>query len=171
MSDFRKMARLYEEKIEPFYVSEGDLHKYITDDPAWCSKLTGPIRVAHAALPDNITHLSPLITFEDRIDLSDRKRLKVATGKFLSGVTFANSGIEKIQNLEVGRRGFSSSASFAECIHLKVAEGIFHGRVMFSFSGIEKIGNLIIDETNQYGAAANFRYCKNLKTATKTYPE
>jgi len=148
-------------------------------DPAWASKLTEPVEITtYANLQgSNITHLSPLLTFsgrdkqEDAASFSGCKNLKIATGKFAGTIYFSESGIEKIQNLEVTQPNKDGwAAHFYECQNLKVATGKFAGCVYFSRSGIAKIQNLEITQPNKDGEAASFNGCQNLKIATGKFP-
>jgi hypothetical protein len=117
-----------------------------------------------------ITHLSPHLTFSGKsetgesADFSFCDKLTIATGNFHGFVWFANSGIEKIENLHIknpNEKGWA--ASFWGCPNLKIATGNYPGLVLFSSSGVEAIQNLHIEKPNIDGNYAAFTECSNLQ--------
>jgi len=139
--------------------------KIVEIQPDFCKNLTEPLEVTTYVdlYRENITHLSPLITFSGDNGIGcaahfhSCKNLKIATGTYEGWVYFGNSGVEKIENLIVtGTDRVNNSASFYGCKNLKVATGNYEGFVNFSKSGVETIKDLNAKETCFVGC--KFRY-------------
>jgi hypothetical protein len=117
-----------------------------------------------------ITHLSSHLTFSEpnkegySANFWDCRNLKTATGTFHGAVSFANAGIQKIENLHVMQTNKDGlSASFWACKDLEIATGSYAGYVNFLSSGIHTIKNLNVKNTKEQ-AYANFENCPNLHT-------
>jgi len=152
-------------------ITSAEFKQAIDIDPAWASTITEPIEITDYCnmKGSNISHLSPLLTFRGKASFNKCKNLKIATGNYERTVSFSESGIEKIENLNCGKSNDRSSAYFTQCENLKIATGDYDGSVHFSYSGVEKIEHLNCGE-NSNGDSANFSECKNLKIATGNYP-
>ena len=140
----------------------------INKNPSWCASLKNPLEVTTFAdlYGSLITHLSPLITFSGRdasgnsADLSYCENLKVATGTFNGFISFVNSGVEKIEKLNItGASINGDSINFSGCENLKVATGTYKGAAVFHSSGVTTIKNLNIETPNDQGRMAYFRGC------------
>jgi hypothetical protein len=116
-----------------------------------------------------ITHLSPHLIFPrnqngDSAAFLQCKHLKIATGTFHGCVSFAESGIEKIEELFILRTNTNDwAASFLGCKSLKIATGNYPGFVNFEETGIESIQNLHIENPDS-DYFADFSRCPNLHT-------
>jgi hypothetical protein len=118
-----------------------------------------------------LTHLSKHLTFsgknsnEETADFWNCENLKIATGKFEGYVRFAESGIEKIENLIITQTDINGwAASFEHCLNLKIATGHYPGFVQFFDCGIHSIQNLRIEKPKSNGVYADFSLCPNLQT-------
>lgn len=148
-------------------------------DPNWCAEITEPIEVTDYLhmRNSNIKSLSPLLTFTGRdtegqvADFRDCKDLVIAQGKFHGFVSFTDSGIKKIQDLEVIQPDLEGkAASFMGCEHLKIATGKYNGYVCFAHSEIEKLENLIITQTDPHGDCLSCDHCEHLTEVKGTFP-
>jgi len=149
----------------------------IKKDPSWCLGIKEETEIiTNVNLGNsNIKHLSPLLTFKGKnIDgwvasFYNCKKLKIATGTFHGLVNFADSGIEKIENLNVkGTNQNGTSSTFYACKNLKIATGTFAGAVIFDNSGVETIKDLIVVKRNKKEEGALFFNC-NIKYVPKKY--
>jgi hypothetical protein len=96
-----------------------------------------------------ITHLSPYLTFKTDTALDTCatfgycRQLQNATGTFYGSVSFGESGIKRIENLNIkhaDKQGIA--ANFEDCLQLEIATGSYPGWVSFNKSGIHSIKNL-----------------------------
>jgi hypothetical protein len=117
-----------------------------------------------------ITHLSKHLTFSGKNDASDYAdfsncpNLQIATGTFHGFVWFANSGIQKIENLNIKNCDKDGWAScFENCPNLQIATGTYPGFVSFFSSGVHSIQNLHIEKPNASRNFADFSQCSNLQ--------
>ena len=140
----------------------------INCNPAWALTLTEPVEITGYCNMDGsvISHLSPLLTFRgrnakcDAASFSCCEHLKVAEGTFNGFVSFFESGVEKIGNLEITAPNKNGAAAcFCRCNALTIAEGTFPGSVCFPESGIKRIGGLNITAPNKNGIKADFSGC------------
>jgi hypothetical protein len=116
-----------------------------------------------------ITHLSTHLTFSGRNEdgavahFGNCHNLKIATGTFDGYVRFAESGVQKIENLNILKTDITkNAASFWKCNNLTIATGTYPGWVNFSESGIHSIHNLHIHTSIE--TYASFECCPFLKT-------
>lgn len=153
--------------------------KLVKTDPAWASKLTGPVEITTYCnmTGSGITHLSPFLTFRGQIldgtaaSFAGCKDLQVAEGCFDGCVNFSGSGIRKIGNLVIFQPGFHGiAANFFRCLSLTEARGTYPGAAIFAESGISRIGDLTITLPLGNGVAAQFDGCEHLRVAEGSFP-
>jgi hypothetical protein len=158
-------------KANPAKVTAKQFLAMIAENPSVFEHWNTPLEITEYVDCKNspISHLSTHLTFSGRDEDGDVAtfkhclHLKIATGTFNGGVWFCNSGIEKIENLQVTQpdnQGFS--ATFADCKNLQIATGNYVGTVIFSGSGVHSIQNLHIHTS--IGTYADFCKCPNLQT-------
>jgi hypothetical protein len=119
----------------------------------------------------DITHLSSYLTFSGRNDVGETakfdhcKNLETATGTFHGYVTFAFSGIQKIENLNILQSDiWNMAVSFSSCKALQIATGTYPGFVNFADSSINTIQNLHVKNPDTDGDYASLRKCHKLQT-------
>jgi hypothetical protein len=154
-------------------ITANEFYAMIIENPSVFKHWETPLEITEFVdcRESNITHLSSKLTFSGKnkngecADFSHCHTLKIATGKFHTGVLFTNSNIEKIENLEVsGVDKYGASAYFYSCPNLKIATGTYEGAADFEETGIESIQNLHVKNPDKNGMYAYFAGCENLHT-------
>lgn len=153
--------------------------QFVNDDPAWASKLKGPVEIRTYANMDNsgITHLSPFLLFSGRDNEGNVAsfrgcgKLEKAEGNFDGFVDFGVSYEELEVNLEaeggnqdslkdIETNGNELDDKPEEIIDLPHANSV----------GIKEIGDLNILRPNDKGYAVDFSGCIHLNTYSGKYP-
>jgi hypothetical protein len=127
-----------------------EFYVMLCDNPSVFEHWDTPLEITESVdcSQSPITHLSPHLTFSGRNETGEGanfrscKNLQTATGNFKGSVDFSESGVEKIENLNVGKDNNQNSGWFYNCKNLKIATGNFEGFVNFKDTYIEKIENL-----------------------------
>jgi hypothetical protein len=168
LSHAQKAVEEHEAKI-----TAQEFYAMIAENPSVFEHWDTPLEITEyvSCRHSKITHLSKYLTFAGKDEnewsasFTNCADLKIATGTFQTGVNFRNSGIQKIENLEVKELNKSkSSAVFWNCKDLETATGTYPGFVTFLHSGITSIKNLHIKNPNDKGIYVSFRNCPNLQT-------
>jgi hypothetical protein len=154
----------------PAQITAKEFYARIEENPAIFKDWETPLEITEFVDCNQspITHLSKHLTFSKKNKFGNSAsfykcpNLKIATGTFAGHVDFQHCGIEKIENLNVGKNYDDNSAWFFGCKKLKIATGNFAGLISFRNSGIHKIENLNTPRKN--GHYGDFHGCPNLKT-------
>jgi hypothetical protein len=155
----------------PAKITAAEFKKMITENPSVFEHWDTPLEITEYVNCQGspITYLSKHLTFSGKsagvtADFSDCENLKNATGTFHGKIFFANSGIEKIEDLVVIQENNDTfSASFLNCENLQIATGNYTNNPVFDGSGIQTIKDLHIKNPDRNGYYASFPHCSNLK--------
>jgi hypothetical protein len=154
-------------------ITSKEFYALITENPAVFKDWEIPLEITDyiSCGRSPITHLSKHLLFSGKnkrgtaADFTNCQALQIATGTFKTFVEFSESGIEKIEDLNItGSDEDDWSANFHNCKFLRTATGNYFGFVNFSNSGIYSIHNLNIENPDYEGEFVMFSDCKNLKT-------
>jgi hypothetical protein len=153
-------------------ITAKDFYQMISEKPSVFEHWDTPLEITEYVNCEDsrLTHLSKHLTFSGKnkfgnsADFSDCKNLEIATGTFHGFVSFAASGIQKIENLQTGVNKQGNSVSFGNCKSLKVATGTYPGFASFYGSGIHSIQNLEIQNPDKEKYFAHFKGCSQLHT-------
>jgi hypothetical protein len=159
-------------KERPAKITAKEFLEMVGENPSIFEHWDTPLEIREFVDCSNspITHLSNLLTFSGKNEngyvakFKACQSLKIATGTFKGGVWFSNSGIEKIENLQItqpDKQGWA--ATFADCKNLQIATGNYVGTVIFSGSGVHSIQNLHIQNLRPTEEYADFSKCPNLQ--------
>ena len=132
------------------------------NNSSWAAELTKPLEVCGFLRADKspITHLSPHLHFTGEnssnwsASFENCRLLTKAEGKFSGAVSFIQTGITEIGEIEVEmgkKESRGLSCTFFNCKQLKEARGKYKGRVYFGAAGIRTIGELECKEADFSG--------------------
>jgi len=175
-------------------ISAKQFKEFIEKDPAWASKLTGPVDIRTYANMDNtgITHLSPMLHFSGRDEngnvasFKGCSKLEVAEGTFRGFVDFGVSydeidlslnaegnSEESLDDIDRPSTNNVKNDTREEPQEYEEYKGNEEDIINFPYAtpvGIKRVGELYILEPNTKGCAVDFTGCAFLKEYRGIYP-